>query len=116
MAQFVRIITNILQEYIPKKCRPFLDNVGVLGPRSTYNNVEDLPGIRKFVRIHIQWLDAVLASLERAGYTVSRLKSQWLMNRIKIVSYICSSKGRMPEVAKVIKILEWPPCNSIMEA
>ncbi len=38
------------------------------------------------------------------------------MNGIKIVSYICSSEGRMPEVAKVIKILEWPPCNSVMEA
>ncbi len=54
VAQFIRIIMNILQEHIPKKCQPFLDDIRVLGLHSTYNNIEDLPGIRKFIQIYIQ--------------------------------------------------------------
>ena len=66
--------------------------------------------------MHIQWLDGVLSSLERAGCTVSGAKSQWLMNGIKIVGYICSSTGRLLETSKVIKIIEWPLCNSVTKA
>lgn len=43
VAQFVRIILKILVPYLRK---PFLDNVGVKEPKTTYNNVELASGIR----------------------------------------------------------------------
>jgi hypothetical protein len=54
----------------------YLDNIGVRGPTTTYDNTKDLPSIRRFIREHIQNLDQVLASLERAGLTISGPKSQ----------------------------------------
>ena len=38
VAQFVRIVTKILEDLIPEDCLPFLDDIGIKGPLSTYNN------------------------------------------------------------------------------
>jgi len=115
VAQFVRIVTKILEDLIPKDCLPFLDDIGVKGPLSAYNNEEALPGIRRFVMEHIQALDRTLIRLERAGCTISP-KSQFYMDGIKIVGFVCRAEGRTPDSAKVIKILEWKPCADIGEA
>ena len=62
VAQFVRIVTKILEDLIPEDCLPFLDDIGVKGPLSTYDDKEVLPGIRQFVMEHIQSLDRTLVS------------------------------------------------------
>jgi len=54
VAQFVRIVTKILQDHIPDICLPFLDDIGVKGPTTTYDDFEDAPGIRKYIQMHIQ--------------------------------------------------------------
>jgi len=54
VAQFVRIVTRILEDLIPDICLPFLDDIGVKGPRTNHNNAKDRPGIRKYIRLHIQ--------------------------------------------------------------
>ena len=108
VAQFVRIVTKILQDHIPEVARQFVDNVGVKGPKTTYNNAEVAPGVRKYVLEHIQSLDKVLADIERAGATISGLKSQFCMAGLKVVGFVCDIKGRHPDAAKVIKILDWP--------
>ncbi len=54
--------------------------------------------------------------VERAGYTISGAKSQFCIDGIRIVGYICGAEGRSPDTAKVIKILEWRPCTNITEA
>ena len=51
VAQFVRIVTKILQDYIPDICLLFLNNIRVKSPTTTYNDFEDAPGIRKYIRI-----------------------------------------------------------------
>jgi hypothetical protein len=113
VAQFVRVMYQVLKRWMPTICLAYLDDIGVKGPLTTYDNAEDLPGIRRFVREHIQNLDKVLDSLERAGLTMSGSKSQWCMNGVQIVGFICSAEGRLPETAKIIKILEWPaPVNT----
>jgi len=38
------------------------------------------------------------------------------MNGVQIVSYIYSFKGRLPEMAKIIKILEWPLPRDVTQA
>jgi hypothetical protein len=53
VAQFVRIVTKILEDLIPKDCLPFLDDIGVKGLLSTYENREVKPGIRQYVLEHI---------------------------------------------------------------
>lgn len=42
---------------------------------------------------HIQNLDKVLADLERVDIIITRAKSQFCYSNIKIVGYICNSKG-----------------------
>jgi len=115
VAQFVRIVTKILKDLIPKDCLPFLDDIGVKGPLSAYNNKEALPGIRRFVMEHIQALNRTLIRLERARCTISP-KSQFYMDGIKIVSFVCGAEGRTSDCAKVIKILKWKPYADIGEA
>ena len=116
VAQFVRIVTKILQNRIPDDCWPFIDDIGVKGPISDYNMEECAPGIRRYVKEHIQLLDRTLKRLERAGCTISGTKSQFCMDGIKLVGFICGAEGRTPETAKIIKIIEWPACQTIGEA
>jgi hypothetical protein len=106
VAQFCRVVLRILQGHIPDVAMPFLDDVGVKGPKSRYNDEEvpELPGIRKFVLEHIQNLDAVLADLERAGATISAVKSKFCMAGLKIVGYVCDAEGRHPDSTKVLKM------------
>jgi RNase H-like domain found in reverse transcriptase len=90
----------------------------VKDPKSRYDDVEvpELPGVRKFVLEHIQNLDRTLADLERAGATLSAIKSMFCMAGLRIVGYICDAEGRHPESAKVLKILEWARCCDLTEA
>jgi RNase H-like domain found in reverse transcriptase len=112
VAQFVRIVTRILEDLIPDVCRPFLDDIGVKGPRTRYNDEEVAPGIRRFVLEHFQNLDRVLVAVELAGGVIGP-KSQWCMDGIVVVGFVCGSEGRSPESSKVIKILDWPPCADL---
>ena len=45
VAQFVRVVTKILEDFIPHNCMLFLDDVRVKGPTTTYNNTEVLLGV-----------------------------------------------------------------------
>lgn len=54
VVQFVQIVTKILQEYIPEIYLLFLNDIGVKGPTTNFDNSEDIPGIRKYIRIYIQ--------------------------------------------------------------
>ena len=118
VAQFVRVVLRILQDLIPQVAMPFVDDIGVKGPRTRYNDEEvpELPGVRRFVLEHIQNLDAVLADLERAGATISAEKSMFCMAGLKIVGYVCDANGRHPDSAKILKILEWERCGDLTEA
>ncbi len=105
VAQFVRIVTKILEDLIPHDCMPFLDNIGVKGLTTTYNNTKVLPGVRRFVIEHIQALDRILEHIKRARCTIGP-KSQFCISGIVIVKFVCRAEGQSPKTAKVIKILE----------
>jgi hypothetical protein len=53
IAQFVRVVTKILEDLIPDDCLPFMDDVGVKGPVTSYDGEECFPGMRRFVMEHI---------------------------------------------------------------
>src|SRR5438552_18535524 len=103
--QFVRIVTKILEDLILKDCLPFLNNISVKSPLSIYSNKKVIPGIWQYVLEHIQSLDRTLVRLERAGCII-RPKSQFCINGISIVSFVCKAEGRSLDSTKVIKILE----------
>ncbi len=116
VAQFVQIVLKILAPHLRDRAKPFLDDVGVKGPKTKYNNEEVAPGIRCYVLKHILNLDKVLADLERARITIARAKSQFCCASIKIVGYICDADGRYPDTFKVLKILDWPECTDVTSA
>lgn len=116
VAQFVRIVLKILAPHLRERAKPFIDEVGVKGLKTKYNNEEVAPGIRRYVLEHIQNLDKVLADLERVGVTIARGKSQFCRVGIKIVGYICDVDGRHPDTSKVLKILDWPKCTNATSA
>ena len=60
VAQFVQIVTKILEDLIPDVSLPFLNDIGVKGLYTTYGNEEVCPGVRRYVMEHIQSLDRML--------------------------------------------------------
>ena len=53
VAQFVRIMSLILEDINPEMAKPFVDDVGVKGPYTDYDGEEALPGIRRFILEYI---------------------------------------------------------------
>ena len=112
----MRIVVKILADLIPNVCQPFLNDIGIKGPYSRYKDREVVPGIRQFVLEHIWNLDRVLADVERSGAIISGEKSQFCMAGIKIVGFVCDARGRLPESAKVAKVVEWGLCTDLAAA
>ena len=112
VAQFVRIANKILNHHIPERARSFVDDIGVKGPKTDYGEEEVFAGVRRFVLEHLCNLDQVLCDIERSGATVAGAKSQFCMEGIEIVGYVCDREGRHPQSSKIEKILKWPtPTN-----
>jgi hypothetical protein len=86
---------------------PFLDNIGVKGLKSRYNDeeVSDLSDVRRFVLKYIQNLNVVLINLKRARATVSIKKSIFCIIKLKIIKYIYNADGKHSDAKKVLKIL-----------
>lgn len=101
-------------EYNPEKLSKRI--CSALSQKTTHNNEEVAPGIRRYVFEHIQNLDKVLADLERAGVTIAGAKSQFCQAGLKIVGFICDADGRHPDTSKVLKILDWPECTDVTSA
>jgi hypothetical protein len=107
VAQFVRASLRILEK-MPGS--PYIDDVEVDGPKTDYGQAEEprLPGVRRFMLEHIINLDKVLLAIECAGATIAGEKSQWCMQGVKVVGYVCDKYGRHPEASKVEKVVNWP--------
>ena len=69
LPEFQRCTTHTLQEEIPKNGGVFVDDVGLKGPTSTYQDGEVAPGIRRFVYEYASTLDRFFARFIEAGIT-----------------------------------------------
>jgi len=49
----VRIVNIIIREHVSYKARAFLNDIGVKGPRTRYNDEEIELGVRRFMAEHI---------------------------------------------------------------
>ena len=115
VAQFVRIMSLILEDINPEMAKPFVDDVGVKGPYTDYDGEEALPGIRRFILEHIQNLDKTLERIERAGASIGA-KSQFCKDGLNVVGFVCNSRGREPSADKVIRIMNWNIPENVKEA
>ena len=115
VAQCQRIVQFILGEVYGSLVRAFLDDFGIKGPKTRYNDELAFPGVRRFVLEHLQNLDHVLYLLELSGMVISAEKSQFAMSGVAVVGWVCDFNSRYPDEAKVAKIVEWPIPTSIHE-
>jgi hypothetical protein len=53
VAQFVRIISLILEDINPEIAKPFIDDIGIKRPYTDYDGEEALLSIRRFILEHI---------------------------------------------------------------
>ena len=110
VAQFLRAVMRLLYDLIPHVCRPFMDDIGIKGPESTYNDAEAVQGIRQYILEHLINIDKTLLNLELGGATASATKTQWCKNRGSFLGYNCGTDGRQPDQSKIVKLIEWEDC------
>ena len=60
-------------------------------------------------------MDGVLTNLEKAEYTISEIKSQFCMPKLRVMGFIYNALKRHSNIFKIIKIVKWPPPNDIAE-
>lgn len=113
VAQFVRAVMHILHPHLAEKASPFVDDIIVHSPRTSALTELALPGVRKHMLQHIQWIDNVLADIERSGCTVSGGKSHFCAPPLEVVGYICSYDGHKPTDRHVKVIQQWPSCKNV---
>ena len=100
----------ILQDEIPQHVGIFIDDGGIKGPESRYNDevLEDNPGIRRFIWEYAVTLERVLFRIEEAGLTVSGKKFAACVPELEIVGHVVGYHGRTISEKKRNKILTWP--------
>ncbi|MBW0561781.1 hypothetical protein O181_101496 [Austropuccinia psidii MF-1] len=107
-------MTWIPQEEIPESVGIFIDDVGIKGPRSLYNQetLPENPSIRRFIWEYEITLERVLFRIEEAGLTISGSKLEFCVPALDIVGHLVSYKGRTISKQKSNKIQNWPtPLN-----
>ena len=123
VAVFMRVMYKVHCRQIPHQVRPFLDDSGIKGPRSTYDGemveVETSAGkvlVRRFVLEHAGIFRVFMRDVWMAGLTISGTKSAIGMKGIEIVRFLCDENGRRPVPERVRIIVAWPVPRSTREA
>jgi len=123
VAVFMRVMYKVHWRQIPHQVRPFLDDSGIKGPRSRYNDemvdVETSMGkvrVRRFVLEHAEIFRVFMDDCWMAGMTISGTKSAIGMKGIEIVRFLCDENGRRPVPERVNVILAWPIPRSTRDA
>ena len=112
VAQFSRCINIILEPLTPQIANNFFDNIGVKALKTTYNNEESLPKIRRFVIEYLQNLDAVLERIELIEKIILIIKSHFCTDQSIFIGFVVEAHSRTLKNKKIVKILDWPPCRS----
>ncbi|GBG92154.1 hypothetical protein CBR_g54505 [Chara braunii] len=115
VAMVQRAMIRAMQSVSPHITQPYIDDLAVKGPAVKENDEVSL-GVRRFMWKHIRDLEKVLSLLEEHNLTASRAKSRHCMREATILGFVCSERGRRPNVKKTDKITEWPvPFHSITD-
>lgn len=121
VTEFQRCMSFVLADEIPKVVAVFIDDLPVKGPSSrymigdTYETIPENTGIRRFIWEHALNVHRVLHRLGCAGATVTLLKLTLCRPEALIVGQRCTINGRLPDTAKISKILNWPPLKTVTQ-
>ena len=122
-AEFQRCMLFILQDEIPDVAHIFIDDLPIKGPATQYldsnGKLETHPdnlGVRRFIWEHAVDVHRIMHQVKHSGATVSPTKTQICRPEVIIVGQKCTPEGRIPDDAKVSKILNWPTLKTPQEA
>jgi len=122
VAEFQNCITFILQDEIPHNVGVMIDDIGIKGPptryeddQGNYETIPENPSIRRFVWEHAVTLNRILHRLAHAGATVSPEKCDVARPQISFVGQTLTYDGRLPDMSRISKILNWPTPTTVTE-
>ena len=117
VSDFVRCTRHILAEEIPEHAKIFVDDCGMKGPRSRYDDepISENSGIRRFVFEYFTTFDRVFARFQIAGVTVSGFKLVPFTLRVHLVGSEVSQDGWHLHHGVVSKVLKWPYPTNVSE-
>ncbi|POW14162.1 hypothetical protein PSTT_03227 [Puccinia striiformis] len=100
----------ILQDEIPHNVGIFIDDGGIKGPVSDYNQetLKENPGIRRFIWEYAITLERILFRIEEAGLTVSGKKFACCVPALDLVGHVVCKEGRKVAKKQLNKIESWP--------
>src|SRR6266481_2143971 len=115
VAEFQNCTTFILQDEIPHTIGVMIDDIGIKGPKTRYEDDEgrfktipENPGIQRFIWEHANDINRILHRFAQAGAMISPKKSQVARPEITIVGQKLTYDGRLPDTSRISKILKWP--------
>jgi hypothetical protein len=115
-------VTFILQAEIPHTTIPYIDDVPVKGPKSTYLKTDSSfetipanPSICQFIWEHFENLNRVVQRMKYCGGTFSGPKLYLCVPEIIVLGHRCTPEGRLPDESRVSAIRKWGPCQTLSE-
>jgi hypothetical protein len=81
----------------------------------TYNDEFIVSEIRRYVMKHIQWLNDVLADIEKTDCIIFEKKSQFCCEEFRMIEFVCDVERRHSDTTKIIKILNWSSCQDVVD-
>jgi hypothetical protein len=116
VAHMQNAMNRILQEFIPAKTRPFLDDIPIKGCLYAKKDKIVRPdGLMQFVWEHLWDVEAILQRLMKVGLTLSGEKSSFGLEEIMVVGQICGANGRRLCKLKVDAISKMQDCQTTLE-
>jgi hypothetical protein len=122
VSEFQNCMTFILKDEIPHKTNVFVDDNPIKGPATQYLDekgnpevMKENPGIRRFIWEHAQDVHRIMHRIACAGATYAGKKMQICRPRVIILGQECTPEGRVPDISKVEKILNWPTLRTVKE-
>ena len=100
----------ILQDEIPHNVGIFIDDGGIKGPVSDYNQetLKENPGIRRFIWEYAVTLERILFRIEEAGLTISGKKFACCVPALDLVGHVVCKEGRKIAKKQLNKVETWP--------
>ena len=115
-------VTFILRPEMPGNVCVYIDDVGVGGPKTRYEDgkggYEMMPGnsqVRRFMWEYFEILYRVLLRMQFYGGTFSGKKSVLVANEFTIVGHVCSYEGRRVNPERMKVILDWKVCHNVSD-
>jgi len=76
-----------------------------------FKTLPENSSIRRFTWEHFQNINRILQQVQHTGGTFSAAKSHICVPSAVVVGHLCTYEGRLPDTARIQKIVDWPICK-----